>query len=330
MTDDELSSSSSSCCIQPPRKKQRRASDDSDFFVKHFVACLAPGGSAEQTYRKTARSSLWAQNIVTNVRLGSAVDLRNFSASHPNVYVPRRFEACVARLIMMKKLTITGLLFRTLSVVIVGTHSMAHTVKAAHLLRMYLLADGKATTFDSFQLSNMVYNTRVKSKTGINIAAINKKNAERTTYIPLMFPGLQYYAKIPASAAPSCSSANKTTVIPSSYYSVGTGSASEAECYMVPPPPRRRRVRRPKVAKMRIFDTGAGVAMGITNPRDVEQIFAEVEMLAVENPDANLPASDKRFDYRNEQKRKAFSGPSSAWIDVSGSGNEDEDDGDDV
>jgi TATA-box binding protein (TBP) (component of TFIID and TFIIIB) len=281
---------------QPPRKRVRT----DDPFVDDFVSRLRPGKSAEVDYTKLAKSYVWAQNIVTNVKLGSTVDLRKFSSTRSNGYVPGKFEACVVR-VMIKKRNATILLFRPASAVAAGTHSIAHTIKAAHYVRMCLYADGKPTTFEAFRLNNMVYSTRKKSKVGVDIAAINKQYASSSVYIPLMFPGMQYYAKIATDEKNPPQQKDGTSV-------AKKGVAK----------------KRDKIFKVRLFDTWSKVGMGIVNPRDVAPIFDGVEELFKSNPDENLPPSEERFDYREEKKQKASSMPSQHWTEVDNSSGEED------
>jgi transcription initiation factor TFIID TATA-box-binding protein len=58
--------------------------------------------------------------------------------------------------------------------------------------------------------------------------------------------------------------------------------------------------------KIRFFDTRQIVGMGITRPMRVNAIFRKAIAIAKSYPDYNLPASNKRFEYRKGKKRKAL------------------------
>lgn len=76
--------------------------------------------------------------------------------------------------------------------VVVGTHSLPQTYQTAHRIRLALGEAGRHTLFDEFWLVNMVYNTRVDTDHGIDIASIYKNNLDKTEWVPPMFPGLKY------------------------------------------------------------------------------------------------------------------------------------------
>lgn len=192
---------------QPSRKKSLRPSH-----ALEFADALAEGGVADSLYKSTARLHPWAQNVVTKVRLTSAVDLRRFSAkvrcwffaSFANFanfakskiakrffsYVPSQFLATAYRI--RDQLPATELVFRTGRAVVVGTHSLSQTYQAAHRLRLSLAEEGYPTTFEEFSNVNMVWNTRVDAEFGIDLAAIYKNNQDKTEWVPPMFPGLKF------------------------------------------------------------------------------------------------------------------------------------------
>lgn len=195
--------------------------------------------------------------MVTKTWLVQSVELRKYSGSRPNAYVPSQFFAIVVR--TKNQQGSTCLVFRTGRVVVVGTHSLSQTYQAAHRLRMSLSAEagGIPTKFEEFRLVNMVFNTKVKADHGIAIANIHRDNQDKTEWVPTMFPGLKY---------------------------------SMAEEHV----------------KMRFFDTGELVGMGVTNPSHVRRIFGKAMKLASDYPDYQLPASNERFEYRKNQKRRAL------------------------
>jgi TATA-box binding protein (TBP) (component of TFIID and TFIIIB) len=59
--------------------------------------------------------------------------------------------------------------------------------------------------------------------------------------------------------------------------------------------------------KARIFDTKNLVVMGCRNSEMIQDVFSMANEIAAQYPDDNLPSPEKRFDYRNEQKRLACS-----------------------
>jgi len=158
--------------------------------AREFADALADGGVADSLYKSTARLHPWAQNVVTKVRLTSAVDLRRFSAKRFFSYVPSQFLATAYRI--RDQLPATELVFRTGRAVVVGTHSLPQTYQAAHRLRLSLAEEGYPTTFEEFSNVNMVWNTRVDAEFGIDLAAIYKNNQDKTEWVPPMFPGLKF------------------------------------------------------------------------------------------------------------------------------------------
>jgi TATA-box binding protein (TBP) (component of TFIID and TFIIIB) len=59
--------------------------------------------------------------------------------------------------------------------------------------------------------------------------------------------------------------------------------------------------------QVKVFDTGCVVVMGEVRPERVSAVLMKVLAMAVQNPDHQLPTPDKRFEYRKEKKRLAFS-----------------------
>lgn len=156
-----------------------------------YVEFCGSGERTDAEFERVADSYVSAHNVVAKVQLGNMVDLRKFSGKRHNAYVPAQFEACVMK--VMQHLPTTGLLFRTARAVAVGPRSVEQTYKDMHRIRLELAADGKSTTFDGFNLVNLVYNAHVKTDTGIDLAGIYKDHMTNAMWIPHKFPGLGLY-----------------------------------------------------------------------------------------------------------------------------------------
>jgi TATA-box binding protein (TBP) (component of TFIID and TFIIIB) len=154
-----------------------------------FARRLAQGGSADARLRMHARQYVWAENVVTRLRLANDIDLRRITAWWYHAYIPHRFETFTARLRDQRNTTI--LLFRTGRAVLAGTQSMEHTYQGLHRMRLELEAIGKATSLEELELVNMVYVDSIESVRGVDLARMYVDNMDKAEWSPTTFPGMK-------------------------------------------------------------------------------------------------------------------------------------------
>jgi TATA-box binding protein (TBP) (component of TFIID and TFIIIB) len=160
-------------------------------FVDQFTKATAAAGSAvDACHEQLMMDFLPLQNVVSNVRLGPAIDPRKFTYRRPYAHVPARFGAAAVMHFVYGDQT-TILVFNSGCVVVVGSKSQEQTIHEIHRLRYTLNQDGIATGISDLEFVNMVYSMRVSGVPAIDVAAISKAYMKDAIWRPKMFPGLR-------------------------------------------------------------------------------------------------------------------------------------------
>lgn len=163
-------------------------------FLDAFELDMTPGGDVERNLRKIGSEYEWPENVVVPTRLSDELDIKRFSATRYNAYIPHEFETFTVRISDREKKT-TALLFRTARAVIAGARSIEQIYQGLHRVRLELASCGKTTTVEELRLVNMVWNTVLQLDHGISLADVFANNMDRSDYTPTMFPGLKYEDK---------------------------------------------------------------------------------------------------------------------------------------
>jgi TATA-box binding protein (TBP) (component of TFIID and TFIIIB) len=162
-------------------------------FVDAFERDMMPGGVVDASLKKIGSEYEWPENVVVPARLSDELDIRRFSATRYNAYIPHEFETFTVRIEDREKTT--ALLFRTARSVIAGARSIEQIYQGLHRVRLELAACGKTTTVEELRLVNMVWNTVLELEHGISLADVFANHMDCSDYTPTMFPGLKYENK---------------------------------------------------------------------------------------------------------------------------------------
>ncbi|CAM9451722.1 unnamed protein product [Ascophyllum nodosum] len=138
-------------------------------------------------------------NMTATANMGCQIDLRTVVTRARNAeYNPKRFSACVVRLINSKEPKATALIFKTGKIVVTGAKSAAAVdyacSKFAAILRKLGAAGGgthiRFNAKTDIKVQNMVATTDVGFP--IRMEGLQNKHSSFINYEPELFPGLIY------------------------------------------------------------------------------------------------------------------------------------------
>lgn len=160
----------------------------------------------------------------------------------------------------------------------VGTHSIQQSCQALHRLRLALYEEDTA---------DYLWHSSETQSYG---------REQRTRFTGFRLVNMVFNDKIAANhgidlAAMHRDNQDKTEYVPTSFPGLKYNLTDEKGSIRV---------------KIRFFDTGEIIVMGVVDPWNVRGIFDMAKKLALQYPDYHLPASNKRFEYRRTRKRQAL------------------------